>query len=241
MKKYMRNHIGERWETNEGYVTEIIDGGSKPGYCVIKIENWVSEITYNSLKRGNVKYPYHKSVFNIGFTGEGNYTAWKDAKNTKAYTTWRSMLLRCYAKEFLIKQPTYKGCSVAKDWHNFQNFGAWFEEHYQEGYALDKDLLVPGNKVYSPETCIFLPQKLNNFLATQYRSNTSGYTGVCWNKNNNKWQAVIHSDGKNKYLGLFNSLEDAAETYNKARKIEAEKLKEEYKDVLPQYVLEKIR
>ena len=71
------------------------------------------------------------------------------------------MVQRCYDKDVHKKyKPEYKDKSVCEEWLNYSNFRIWFEEHYvpckNNQIDLDKDLLVQGNKVYSPETCVFL-------------------------------------------------------------------------------------
>lgn len=80
------------------------------------------------------------------------------------------MLRRCYDKQFQERQPTYKGCIVCEEWYNFQNFAKWFDENYYEiegeKIALDKDLLKLNNKIYSPSTCCFLPQRINVSLVS---------------------------------------------------------------------------
>ena len=241
MKKYERQHIKEKFVTNEGYTAEIIDGGNKPMYCTVRIKDSVVEVSYNSLKKGIVKYPYHPSVYGVGYVGLGVYKTKENGKHTKVYIVWKNMLTRCYDKKYQSIHPSYMNCYVSKEWHNFQTFAKWFDKHYTVGYALDKDLLVHGNKVYSPETCVFIPQKINNFLTNKHRSNTSGYTGVSWNKRHKKWVAQISSKGKYKHLGYFDDPKEAAEAYKKARKIEANKLKELYRDVLPEKAIRNIR
>lgn len=72
------------------------------------------------------------------------------------YQTWKDMIKRCYSTKCQEKFPTYKGCSVSADWHTFSNFKAWMEKQNWEGKQLDKDILIEGNKVYSPETCVFV-------------------------------------------------------------------------------------
>ena len=241
MKKYERQHIKEKFVTNEGYTAEIIDGGNKPMYCTVRIKDSVVEVSYGSLKKGIVKYPYHPSVYGVGYFGVGEYKAKENGKTTKAYIVWKDMLTRCYGEKYQSRQPTYIGCSVASEWHNFQTFAEWFEKHYVEGFHLDKDLLVPSNKTYSPETCIFIPPRLNSFLANHCSNNTSGVTGVCWYKKSKKWKVNISSEGKQTYLGLFDDPKEAAEAYKKARSIEASKLKELYRDVLPEKAIRNIR
>lgn len=71
------------------------------------------------------------------------------------------MLERCYSQTYQEKFPAYKGCSVVEDWHNFQIFAKWFDENYVEGYHIDKDIKIDGNRVYGPDTCMFVSPKQN--------------------------------------------------------------------------------
>lgn len=66
------------------------------------------------------------------------------------YQRWRGMIRRCYSKAQLGKNPNYEGCTVCDEWLTFSNFKSWMEKQDWEGKELDKDLLVRGNKVYSP-------------------------------------------------------------------------------------------
>jgi hypothetical protein len=86
--------------------------------------------------------------------------------STKYYKTWIHMLERCYSDKFLEKYPTYKGCSVCPEWLYLSVFHAWMQAHdgYREGLELNKDILVFGNKVYSPQTCQFVSKAVNNLL-----------------------------------------------------------------------------
>lgn len=123
----------------------------------------------------------------------------ENSKNIKSYEVWTSMLNRCYGEKYQIKQPTYIGCSVCKEWSYFSNFKIWFDENYREGFHLDKDILIECNKLYSPDTCRFVPQYLNSLLVDRknHRGNlplgvslkmtkrqiTPTYTGWCNNQN----------------------------------------------------------
>ena len=180
----------------------------------------------------------HPSVYNTGFTGIGEFTS---KSHGKAYKVWQSMLERGYSDKWHEKYPTYKNVSVHISWHNFQTFAKWFiDSNYKEGWQLDKDLMVKGNKVYSEDTCIFIPARLNTFLANTHSTNTSGHAGVRYVEHRNKWTATIHIEGKNKYLGYFTQKEDAIEAYATARSTESEKLKEQYSSVLSAEAIENI-
>lgn len=113
---------------------------------------------------GKVKDKLKPIAYGVGYFGDGSYKAKKNGKITKAYSAWFNMLERCYCPSFHKRQPTYKNCFVCDDWHNFQNFAKWFGQNYTEGLQLDKDVKQDGitNKVYSPETCIFIPHSENS-------------------------------------------------------------------------------
>ena len=87
-----------------------------------------------------------------------------NGKTLKFYATWFRMLNRCYSEECHARQPTYVGCSVCSEWLSLSAFKVWYDIHYRDGLALDKDILVKGNKVYSPEACSFVPGYINSLL-----------------------------------------------------------------------------
>lgn len=173
-------------------------------------------------------------VYGVGVNDyEGGVKA--NGKAIKSYRTWSNLLKRCYSQTYQERKPSYKGCSVCKEWLYFSNFKKWFDENYrfdleEKGVRLDldKDLLSGKSKVYSPDTCIFLPHRINTFITNKYNTNTSGYIGVHRHKSSNKWESQTSdfNTNKNKYLGLFTNPEEASQAYVNARKIEAEKAKQ---------------
>lgn len=117
-----------------------------------------------NIRAGTIKDPEKPTVIGVGYIGIGNHRAKVGGKNTQAYDRWHHMLRRCYCNDYQKKYPTYIGCEVASEWHNFQNFAGWFYENYPrdgEHYDLDKDIKIKGNKKYSPSTCIFATKKDN--------------------------------------------------------------------------------
>ena len=122
-------------------------------------------VTYQHFKNGKIKCPYEKRTFGVGYLGEGEYKTKENGKLTRVYETWCNMIRRCYDEKCQEKRPTYKDCSASEEFHNFQNFGMWDKDNYYkiegEQMCLDKDILVKGNKIYSPETCIFVPNTIN--------------------------------------------------------------------------------
>jgi len=83
---------------------------------------------------------------------------------------WVRMIRRCYDKQSCYS--TYSNCSVCEDWLIFTNFASWYKEHYREGWQLDKDILSNGEKIYSPETCCFVPIEINSIFTSRVKEDT---------------------------------------------------------------------
>ena len=112
----------------------------------------------NFMNRGFIKDPYKPHVFGIGLYGVGKYrSVLPNGKKNIAYSKWTGMLGRCYDGIM----DCYSDCTVAKEWHNFQNFATWHHENYIDGYELDKDIKIRGNRIYGPDTCMYVSQAEN--------------------------------------------------------------------------------
>lgn len=122
------------------------------------------EVASSNIRSKNIKDPMSPTVYGVGFLGNGKYKPTENRKHTKAYKQWSSMIERCYSPRWQKKKPTYIGCTVDSEWHNFQNFAKWHEENYPTdggNYQLDKDIKVKGNKVYSKDTCLLVTNRQN--------------------------------------------------------------------------------
>lgn len=137
------------------------------------------------------------------------------------YQAWASMFARCYSSKLQDNRPTYKGCIVSDEWLTFSNFKAWMETQDFEGKQLDKDLLFEGNKIYSPETCVFVSGMVNNFTIDSGAARGEWLIGVYWNKRANKFTSQCQNPftKKKEHLGLFDCELEAHEAWLK-RKLE---------------------
>ena len=137
------------------------------------------------------------------------------------YRVWTNMLGRCYSAKFHERRPTYVGCTVSDEWRTFSNFKAWMVKQDFIGKHLDKDLLFEGNKVYSPETCVFVSGLVNTFTANREAERGEWLIGVCWNKIKEKFQANCKNPftKKQEHLGLFTCEQRAHKAWLK-RKLE---------------------
>lgn len=133
------------------------------------------------------------------------------------YIVWADMLKRCYSEKYLEKYPTYMGCYVCNDWKYFSRFKSWMEAQEWEGKELDKDLLIKGNKVYSPDTCLFVDKQVNYILLTKQNSRGALPLGVRLGKGTGKYCAECNLLGKYRNLGTFLSIEDAHRAWKLAK------------------------
>lgn len=153
---------------------------------------------------------------------------WIDGKPSKNrcpyYTKWIGMFARCYDEAHNAKYSTYKDCTVCDEWLLFSNFRLWMKTQIWEGLELDKDILVIGNKVYSPETCCFINSDLNKLIGSLNMVLGGTPIGVKIDKSRNKYVASININGKSTFLGRYSDPIDAGKIYAKFRNKELVRL-----------------
>ena len=177
-------------------------------------------VRLDHIKSGEIKDPYSPSVCGVGITGT-KYPPSINGRNTKEYGLWKRMLERCYSDDFKKKRPTYEGCKVSDNFKSYEYFYEWCQNQIGfnvEGWHLDKDLLVKGNKVYSENTCVFIPQEINSMLVKSDKKRGEYLIGACWHKKGKAFVATVNKNkGKSEHLGLFNTELEAFNAYKTAK------------------------
>ena len=186
---------------------------------------------------------YYKTKFG-GYIEKDVSTMNNDGTHKKAYICWYNMMKRCYCDKYHEKKPTYKDCFVCNEWLYFSNFEKWFNENYyeldDEKTELDKDILVKGNKEYSPKTAIFVPQRINKILLNKTKKSNCPIGVRVDTHNNNKYkvECTIYENGKSKkyHLGYFNrdNLKKAFQTYKNFKEKHIKNFILEYMNKIPQ-------
>lgn len=227
--------VGDTYPTNEGYEIEVLEYHA---YNRVKVRfntEFPSE-KYAAVKeiiKGNIRNPYHPTVRGIGFWGVGPHRSRsQDGTLVKEYMHWTSMLNRCYTDQYKKRFPTYANCSVDEQWHNYQEFAEWcnWQVGFNEGYVLDKDILVRGNKIYSPETCVLVPAELNSLVVTQVKPGKDVPAGISFQNGCKKYIVSCAIDGKNKNLGRYDCPEEAFSVYKEFKENLIRERAEKYKD-----------
>lgn len=187
---------------------------------------------YKEFKKGSVKDNFYPSVFGIGYIGnttvsEGNRIV------KKSYKIWEEILKRCYV--YTEQNPAYKDCTICDEWLCYANFEKWYKENYyeisNEKMHLDKDILIKGNKLYSPETCIFVPQRINALFTKRAAKRGKYPIGVTFSNKANKYEPQVQG---RKWLGYFDNPYDAFLIYKKEKELRIKEIADEYKDKIPQ-------
>lgn len=142
------------------------------------------------------------------------------------YFRWKSMLERCYNKKTNKKNPTYAGCKVCDEWLTFSNFKSWMEKQDWEGMELDKDILSGSEKIYSPETCAFVPKSLNRFLNDHGRARGKLPIGVTLHSDGVYYTASCSNPdtGIKEYIGIYKDPNSAHEAWRVKKLSYAKKL-----------------
>ena len=213
-EKQKQERLGEVRKNNFGTEMKIIEYNSSSNIVVEfqDIYKFRTNAIYQQFENGEIKNPYDKVIFNVGFIGKGKYNS---KNNGYIYNVWRKMLQRCYDAYCINKNLSYINCYVCKEWHNFQNFARWYEENEyncnNEKLELDKDILCKGNKIYSPKTCMLVPKRVNSLFVKQRRHRGEYPIGVSYHYNKNKnWERLMvschiyeNNRTKDKFLGYF--------------------------------------
>lgn len=222
MEKY-EDLIHKEFETAHSGVCRIVSVVNKKKITVEFRDGYQTECTLHNLRMGSVYNPFHPKIYGVGFLGIGGYSAKIGKTIHPYYDAWRGALRRSYDPSWHKKQPQYTNCSVDERWHNYQDFCSWSDKQvFEKGYKLDKDLLVYGNKVYGPDTCVYLPNELNCIISDGWKLNRGLPKGVSLSANpkakNKKFIASLQRKTTNNFnLGYFHTAEEAFEVYKREK------------------------
>lgn len=180
--------IGETRKNNQGSYMKIINYKNANDVDIEFLDNFhyvIHGVRYRTFDAGNIKNPYYPSVFGVGMIG-AKYPSAQNNKQTKEYKAWKSVLKRCFDTKTKEMQPTYKNVTCCDEWLLYENFYEWLhsQENFDkwlngEKWAIDKDILVKGNKVYSLETCCLVPSNVNSLFLKNDADRGILPIGVC--------------------------------------------------------------
>lgn len=217
------NRFGEERLNNQNCLMKIIEYNKYIDIIVEFQDEYKSKVhtTYGNFIKGNVKNPYYPSVYGVGIVGV-KYPTKINSKMTKEYMAWNNMLKRCFNEKLKEKCPTYNDITCCKEWLLFENFYEWLylQPNFSkwtngDKWSVDKDILIKGNKIYSPETCCLVPHNVNSLFVKCDSARGDCPIGV--NKKDDGFQARCQNPFLNnyEYIGFYDSETKAFNAYKK--------------------------
>ncbi len=163
-----------------------------------------------------------------------------NGKSIREYELWSCMLKRCFSKSYKEQRPTYNKVTCCQEWLSLKSFikdVSQMKGYDVDGWELDKDILVKGNKLYSKDTCCFVPLEVNSLLVKGNKLRGEWPIGVSFHKRDCKFKAQIRANGKERHhLGYFNTPEEAFQAYKVAKEAHIKAVAEKWKDQLDERV-----
>ena len=198
--------------------------------------DYTNTVCLNNINTGAIKDNFKATLYGVGMLGD-KYPTKVGRKHTREYIVWSRMLERCYHENSRLENPSYIDCSVSDNFKDFTYFHEWCNEQIgfntyddkNKSFEIDKDLLVKGNKLYSENTCIFLPKDVNVALTKSDRTRGDNVIGVNFHKASNKFQARLRKVSKSIYLGIYNTEIEAFNAYKQAKESYLKHLAEKWK------------
>lgn len=226
--------IGKEFYNSKGTPFVVLSANTTSNVLIEFQDNYKVQkrTTIQNVKKGVVWNPYDRTIFGTGFIGEGPYKARETPdKQLPEYNAWKNILERCYSEKLRFMHSAYEDCECCEEWYNYQNFAKWYHNNfYRAGTGrmhIDKDIKIKGNKLYSPDKCIFVPQKINMIFMSKPRKDNLP-TGVEITKHG-KYYASYNG----KHLGVYQSAEMAKEAYLSAKRAHIRDVVKEFGDELP--------
>lgn len=211
---------------------------------LVKIENGeIVHTNYNNFKIGKVGKLEKSCNNNLNDKNSIKKQIIKRKPiDEEIYKVWSHMRDRTSSKSI----PTYKDVKCCEEWDDIINFVTWYENNYYEingeRMELDKDILVKGNKIYSPNTCVFVPHRINSLFTKRQNKRGDYPIGVSYDMKSGLYMSrcrVIDSNkSTQKYIGCYSDINEAFNSYKIFKEQYIKEVADEYKDRIPKKLYE---
>ena len=228
-------YLNKTYTNKQGLNYKIVHYNTYYDIIVMFDSGYIKSATMKEVKRNAIKDKLSPSVYGVGIVGI-RYNTKVDGKHAIEYGTWKNMLRRCYSEKCRHKFQSYDDCTVSENFKKYSYFYEWVNK--QVGFnsvddmgnifQLDKDLLSKGNKIYSENTCVFLPLEINIALVIKDSEHKKFHVGV--RKNRNKYEVICCINSKSTYLGIYNTEIEAFNAYKQAKESYLKELATKWKD-----------
>ena len=221
-----KQRVGMTNVNSQGYTMKVIDYIDYKNVIIEFQDDYRERITctWGAFERGTIKNHYAPFVCGVGMVGS-KYPTVVNGELVREYISWSSMITRCYTKTIINGENHYRryeDAEVCKEWLLYENFYEWL--HKQPNFdkwmlldkgAIDKDILVKNNKIYSPKTCCLVPQNVNTLFLKANRTRGKYPIGVTYKTRDKVFEVQCRLNGKETYLGRASTPEEGFLIYKK--------------------------
>lgn len=231
--------VGDTFLTKRCGICTVIEYVSYVEVYVKFEDGNIVKTRVQSLGKGHCRNLNSKLVLGVGINDM--LGAEKTKEFIKQRQMWFGILQRCFSIKLLERRPTYKNCKVSESWLWLSNFIKDiksienYEKSLNEGWQLDKDLLSNEGKLYSKDTCCFIPRSLNLVLSSYPKKLNGLPKGVKLSKGG-RYFAILQKEGNQIFLGSYDSVEEASRVYNIAKKEHLLNIADSIKGIVPENV-----
>ena len=243
ISKRLNEYLGREFDTTKSGKCFIINYEGNRKVTVMFYDGYVKEVSLDEIKSGKIRNPFSDGFLVKGVGVCDVYTQ-EAGKVSKEYKLWCGILERCYCEKFHAKKPTYIGCTIHEDWKLYSNFKQDvveipnFNKSVTCGWCLDKDILLKGNKVYSKDTCCFVPKQINSLLIANRKVRGDLPIGVQKVKRDGKFAACISRYNKNVTLSVHDCPMEAFYDYKAAKEAYIKEVANKWRDKIDPRVYE---
>ena len=237
-------NVGEVYENNVGLKFVVIEYNGRNDAKVKFVDSsYTTFSTTSNIRSGSVKDKMSPSVYGVGVVGVNSIST--NQKPHQEYVFWNSMLQRCYDLAYKLKRPTYIGCTSSNNFKYYPYFKDWCNKQVgfgNKGWCLDKDILVKGNKLYSEDTCCFIPKEVNLLFTKADRIRGKYPVGVYYDtsKTHKRFSARVSKNGKHKRFGSYLTPEEAFAVYKREKEKYIKEVANKWKDQIDPRVYESL-
>lgn len=135
-------------------------------------------------------------------------------KNTRQYRIWTHMKNRCNdPKNSSYEYYGARGITYDPKWEKFLGFWEDMSEFYSDKLELDR---IDPNGNYNKENCRWENESIQSFNTRKAKNNTTGRTGISFDKKLNSFVAYIYFQNKRIHLGTFKNYNEAVNARSEA-------------------------
>lgn len=220
-KNEKENRIGDENYNKQGCLMKIVEYDNSNNIVVEFQDKYKTRVctNYHCFVSGSVKNPYFPLIFGVGILGT-KYSSKMNKNIVKEYRMWRDMLQRCYDEKYKRAHPTYENTTCCKEWLLYENFYEWVHSQdnydkwfYGKRWAIDKDIIIKGNKIYSPDTCCLVPQNVNSLFLKNDKTRGDLPIGVVGIQNGFRASCKNPFTNKNERIDICPTSEKAFKSY----------------------------